>query len=75
MLLTSCSLCYSVSYDDQELILQWYHKNPVTVSDKIQIPSYTLTSYDHYSDTEDFSTGTILYFDVRKLSRTLLQPF
>lgn len=76
--------CYlnieAFSYDDQELILQWYHKSPVTVSDKIQIPSYTLTSYDHYSDTEDFSTGTYslltIQFDLtRRLGFHMIQIY
>lgn len=57
-------MCYLVSYDDKEMTLQWHKKDPVTVSDKIQIPSYTLTSHEWYASTEDFTTGTILLIDL-----------
>ena len=50
-------LCDLVSYDDEEMTLNWHKKNPVAVSDKIRIPSYTLTEFKYYSSVEDFTTG------------------
>lgn len=46
-----------VSYDNKEMTLSWHKDDPVAVSDKIQIPSYTLTDYKHYSSVDEFTTG------------------
>lgn len=56
---TSICVRYLVSYDDKEMTLSWHQDNPVAVSDKIQIPSYTLTDYKYYSSVDEFTTGMI----------------
>ncbi|KAK2565818.1 Gamma-aminobutyric acid receptor subunit beta-3 [Acropora cervicornis] len=48
---------YDVSYDDKELTLSWHKDNPVTVSNSIEIPSYTLANHNWSSDIENFTTG------------------
>ena len=48
---------FPVSYDDNELTLSWHKDNPVTVSNSIEIPSYTLASHNFSSDIENFTTG------------------
>lgn len=45
------------SYDDKEMTLNWHKTNPVTVSESIQIPSYTLSHHRWYSAVEEFTTG------------------
>lgn len=49
----------SVSYDDQEMTLNWHKDKPVAVAKNIEIPSYTLSGYRWYSATEDFTTGKV----------------
>jgi len=42
------------------MTLSWdKDEKPVAVSDKIQIPSYTLTDYKYYSSVDEFTTGMI----------------
>lgn len=41
------------------MTLSWHKDDPVAVSDKIQIPSYTLTDYKYYSSVDEFTTGMI----------------
>ena len=53
---------HPVSYDDKEMTLNWHKTNPVTVSESIQIPSYTLSHHRWYSAVEEFTTGERLRF-------------
>ncbi|KAJ7334515.1 hypothetical protein OS493_014838 [Desmophyllum pertusum] len=68
------------SYDDEEMTLNWHKKNPVAVSDKIRIPSYTLTEFKYYSSVEDFTTGrysllTIEFDLTRRLGFHMIQIY
>ena len=47
----------TVSYDDQDMTLNWLNSKPVVLSDGIDIPGYTLQDTQWSSDTEDFTTG------------------
>ena len=51
---------FPVSYDDKELTLSWHKDNPVTVSNSIEIPSYTLANHNWSSDIENFTTGNFI---------------
>ena len=44
------------------MTLNWHKTNPVTVSESIQIPSYTLSHHRWYSAVEEFTTGERLRF-------------
>lgn len=68
------------SYDDKEMTLSWHKDNPVAVSDKIQIPSYTLTDYEYYSSVDEFTTGSYslltIEFDLtRRLGFHMIQIY
>ena len=47
----------AVSYDDQEMTLNWHKKDPVVIADTIEIPSYTLTDSVWFTRSEIFTTG------------------
>lgn len=53
-----CCVCMcAVSYDDQEMTLNWHKKDPVVIADTIEIPSYTLTDSVWFTRSEIFTTG------------------
>ena len=50
------------------MTLNWHKTNPVTVSESIQIPSYTLSHHRWYSAVEEFTTGERLRFLYRYIN-------
>ena len=58
------------------MTLSWHKDKPVAVSDKIQIPSYTLTDYKYYSSVDEFTTGMNqrFFFFPQNIVRKCLKP-